>query len=114
MKKLSEYKEEDRDKIGSQINEGTAKLALGDYDYEALNLSGDFDGFGLCNDCKSLRATKTAYGKIYVFCTEWNKQLSGGDLIEKCTHYTKRGTMTLSDMKDIAVIIDINKNTIGF
>jgi len=72
------------------------------------------DKFGVCYDCQHLKAAITEYGKIHARCFELEVSLSSLDPIIHCSSYKKRGSMTLWEMKDIAVILEPFKKQAGF
>jgi len=71
--------------------------------------------YGLCHDCENFSAVRTEYGKTFAKCELFNKILNTNDVITSCTEYSKRGQLSLRDMKEIATIIDPSSNKkIGF
>ena len=102
---------EEKEKISKQVDIG-ARLLGSDDDVGPIN----FDGkkFGLCCDCKHLKAAITKYNKSYVQCYEFEIFLNSIDPVETCNRYERRGSMTLWEMKDIATIIEPFKKQAGF
>jgi hypothetical protein len=102
-------------KIEREVNRGLRNLKLEDDSYISGNgIKFHDNNFGVCNDCKHLYAAKTEYGTSIGKCFEMNILLRGIDNISECTMYSKKGSMSLDDMKEIAIIIDVNKNRVGF
>ena len=114
VKKLSDFKKGEKERVQQEITEGTHKIAMSDDTWESPSEKNAVADFGLCTNCKWLRASKTKYGRIYAFCMEWDRALSGVDLIERCNRFDKRGQMSLYDMQQIAVIIEVDKRKVGF
>ena len=110
MKKLSDLSKKEKSKISDEIDALGSKYTAGKY-------SGEFSGskveMGLCSTCKELLFTKTQYGNTYAMCERWDKTLNGIDLVVRCGAFRKRGEMSLYDMKDIAVLIDVQQRKIG-
>lgn len=112
MKKISDLEKEEQTREWRHI-ESKAGLLGTDWDGHLPNRL-DKDEFGLCSNCTHARVTKTKYGNIYMFCTEWERHLNGVNLVSECTAYHKIGQMSLFDMKEIAVMIDVENKKIGF
>ena len=72
------------------------------------------DKFGICHDCVFLRGAESMYGRTIAICNEFEMRLNGMDPIKNCTEYKKRGGMTLWDMKEMALILDVDRRTAGF
>ena len=102
-------------KTEREVNMGLRNLKLEDDSYISGNgIKFHGDDFGICSDCKYLYAAKTEYGTSIGKCFEMNIMLRGIDNIKECTMYGKKGSMSLDDMKEIAIIIDVNKSRVGF
>ena len=112
MKKLSDFEKNRKDRISKEISLGTCGLPTNWNDDIQETLVDD--KHGLCGNCRWFRLSITKYGKTYAYCREWEKYLNGIDPIIKCNEYNKRGQLTLNDMKDMAVIIEIDKKKVGF
>jgi hypothetical protein len=102
-----------RRKINQEIDKG-ALLIGSDIDYGEPPLTFDSSEFGICYNCRELRACKTRYGRTYAKCWEFDLVMNGNDPIEECTCYKKRNEMDLNMMKDIAILIDVDKKQAGF
>jgi len=108
--------EDKEKKLELEINRGLRGLTLDDDSYTTGGGVIKFDGdeFGLCSDCKYLYAARTEYGTVIGKCFELNIMIRGIDKIKECTMYDKKGSMSLQDMKEIAIIIEVDKNRVGF
>ena len=69
---------------------------------------------GLCSDCINANVVTTEYGTVYAYCDRFEMSISGRDAIVSCTRYSKRGELTLQEMQDIAIIIEVDKKQAGF
>jgi hypothetical protein len=103
----------ERKKIDSEIDKG-ALLIGSDIYYGEPPATFDRSEFGICWDCRELRACKTKYGKTMAKCWEFDIVLNANDPIEECTCYKKRNEMDLNMMKDIAILLDVDKKQAGF
>ncbi len=75
------------------------------------------EGFGLCSTCNWFNLIKTEFKIIKAFCggVKNNFNIDKKDPIKFCNLYQKRGEMSLYDMGQIALFIDINKTRkVGF
>ena len=110
MKKLSSLPKEVKTTVSREID-ANASIFQDRFDEDVR--SGRVINMGLCSTCKELVFTRTQYGTTYAKCGEWRKQLNGVDLVVECTSFKRHGEMSLYDMKDIAVLIDVEKHKIG-
>jgi hypothetical protein len=73
-----------------------------------------FADFGLCKDCGNLLGCYTKYDNRYARCDILiGVKLSPQDPVKKCTSYYKKGQLDIHTMKDMAILIDIQR-PIGF
>ena len=70
--------------------------------------------FGICSNCTYFHGFETKYGTIYAKCEEMRMRLNSFDPIIKCTYFEQRGVLELSDLKQMAILIDVGKRSIGF
>jgi hypothetical protein len=61
---------------------------------------------GLCAKCKVMRYCKTEFGDVLAFCQMFKIRLHGQNKIVDCNEYNPRGTMSLKDMENIAILIN--------
>jgi len=102
-----------KEKVNKEVDRG-ALLIGADVEYGEPPLKFDSSEFGICYDCKYLRACKTRYGKTLARCWEFDINLNAGDPIEGCTNYSKRNEMDLFTMKEMAILLDVDKKQAGF
>ena len=69
---------------------------------------------GLCYDCTRLEYCKTEYGNIFANCEYFNMRITGRDRIKECSHYSRRGQMTLDMAFSLGRLIDIEGRKAGF
>jgi hypothetical protein len=106
-------RDEKKHQISKEVDVG-ARLIGADIDDGVGPSHFDVSKFGVCNDCSSLKAATTQYGKTFAQCYEFEMILNGTDPIVTCTKYDKRGSMKLWEMKDIAIILEPHRKQAGF
>ena len=113
MKKIGDLEKKEREEVGNKI-EAFASLLSTDSWGSGNPLHDRTKDYGLCSDCVDFRYYKTEHGKDCGYCRVWDKHINKMDKIIECATYGKRGQMSLSDMKEIAVIIETDNRKIGF
>lgn len=73
----------------------------------------DFKELMCCCDCGNLRGFITKYGNKHAICAEFEIELNCIDPIERCTSYYKRNSLSIHDMKEMAMMIEV-KRGVGF
>ncbi|KKN08869.1 hypothetical protein LCGC14_1052380 [marine sediment metagenome] len=112
MKKLSDYKDEEKQDIRESVNLQGKKII--DSFYEEGHQKVSDDSYGLCADCKEFKITKMEFGETFAECGVWDKRRTSQRKVEECSAYVKRGQMTLFDMQQMAYIIEVDTKKIGF
>ena len=113
MKKIADLEKREQEDARRKV-EAFASLLDVDSWTSGAPLHNRTKDYGLCSDCTEFRHYKTEYGRGYGYCGVWEKYISTIDKIIECANYSKRGQMSLSDMQDIAIIIEIDNRKIGF
>ena len=75
------------------------------------------EGFGLCSTCKNFYVTKSEFKILSTKCSlQGNIKITIEDPIRFCSIYSKLGEMSLYEMTQIALFIDLNeeKGKAGF
>lgn len=75
------------------------------------------DIYGLCSSCKYLNLVKSEFKVLYSSCDIKEKvKITEEEPIKFCSMYSKIGEMSLYDMGQIALFINIDKNKerVGF
>jgi hypothetical protein len=72
-----------------------------------------FAELGMCSSCCYLSAVSTKFGNKQARCSEMGISLKPEDPVEVCTTYSKRSILSIHDMKDMAILIDV-KREMGF
>jgi hypothetical protein len=108
-----EKRTEEEKMLDTEINSGLRQMKFDEDDYGTVGSFSERD-FGICFDCRCLYAFKTEYGTVWGKCYEFEVTMNGINKIKHCTRYNKKGQMSLDDMKDCAILIDVEKKTVGF
>jgi len=69
---------------------------------------------GICHDCDSLECVKTEFGNVLARCDSFGIQLSRTEKMIECTEYKQTGQLELWQMQEMAYIIELKGNTVGF
>lgn len=64
---------------------------------------------GICASCTHLEYCGTEFGRTYAKCGFLDIRLFGNDRMIECTRLSPRGQMSISDMKEIATYIDVER-----
>ena len=75
------------------------------------------EGFGLCSTCKNFYVTKSEFKVLSTKCSlQGNIKITIEDPIRFCSIYSKLGEMSLYEMSQIALFIDLDeeKGKVGF
>lgn len=77
------------------------------------------EGFGLCSTCSSFNLVKTEFKIIKSYCYSNSKfpfSVNMEEPIKFCNNYSKRGEMSLYEMGQIALLINLDKEKgkVGF
>ena len=112
MKKRSDYDSKEISKIDSEIESGA--LITGGDTWESPRHYIRNSGLGLCSNCAFLKLSKSRYGKMKTACEEMELIPNTVDPIVECTQHIVKGRMPLSDMREIAYYLEIDKNKAGF
>jgi len=106
---------EKKSDLDKEVKRGLLSIGINeDYDDSFKHKFISRKNFGICYDCRSLMAYQTQYGRSYGKCFQFDKEMNGNDPVVKCTYYDKKGMLSLDDMKEIAIIIEVDKRKVGF
>lgn len=113
MTKFLNLGEKEKENIENELESKAIRLGL---KFWSNDRHGDLlkDKIGLCSNCKDFTYCKTEFGNIYAKCSTFDIRMSGQNKITECNMFDQKGTLTLSDMYNIAIVIDIPKRTPGF
>lgn len=111
-KKISEFGSSDRKAIQNELDALSNQYGIDTF--EAQELVRKDHVFGICGLCNHFQYAATKFRIVRAVCEEMNMRLSEDQPIDECTCFNRRGSMSLRDMWDIAYIIDIPKDPVGF
>ena len=117
LKKLSDFEDGEQRRISEGIE--AVASSLGHDTWEANDPTYKYSELeellGICASCKSLECCSTEFGRVFAKCGYMNIRLHGKDKMVECTNLSPRGQMSIVDMKEIAIYIDVEKEKdIGF
>lgn len=72
------------------------------------------DSFGICGSCKKFVFAESEFEVVLSSCPTLGITINSKQQIKNCNSYDKLGTLTLFDMINMAYLIDIPKEPIGF
>jgi len=114
-KLLSDLSDDDREKLDSKLDAVVEEIGINEYSARDGQKPSWLEEFvGVCSTCKSLDWAKKEFGGVLAFCNSFEVKLSGKERIIQCNRHERVGTMTLNDMKEMAVLIDPPERQIGF
>ena len=116
MKKYSDLENKEQNIFSDQLTANVKKLGIEDaWDGGLPADSNILADVGLCKKCKDLRAYRQKYGTESAYCYRMRRLLNPADPVVSCSEYEDRFIMSIWDMQQLAVIIDLEeKNEIGF
>lgn len=113
MKKLSDFEEDEKDKIRKVLEAKSEILGMDSWDRNRATYN-KLNNFGLCSSCTAFQYAKTEFAIKKAYCYDIDLSLTEQDPITECSKYSKRGEMSLQMMMEIAHIIEFPKDKIGF
>jgi len=107
MKKFNDLDEEEKstesDKMYScanMIEKVTSKHSL--------------SGFGICSECSYFEFAESEFRIEFAKCGEFFIRRTQNIPIKNCSNFNKKGIMSIRDMQNIAIIIELPKEEVGF
>ena len=117
MRNFNELEEDERHKLEDELDSKAEILGLNSYNtYESRNNFNSLEqAIGICSNCKNLQYCRTEFDNIFARCSEFEIRLNGQNKITECTFHNAKGVLSLSDMQNIAILIDPSESEIkGF
>ena len=113
-KKFVELDNKEQGKIKTDISCDLYRLTDTEWDDSVSNRNSlKEDCYGMCATCKSLEYARTEFGVVRSYCTAFDMLIISGRVITECTHYTKTGSLTLNQMYDMAVILELEDEKVA-
>lgn len=113
VKKYSDLNKKEQGKIDNVIDINANVLGFDSWSRSNGKLR-ILDGYGLCSKCNNFQFARSEFKTKLAKCSEFENFLSSEDPVSDCTNFEKRGSMSVDDMKLIAIIIEPKKNNIGY
>ena len=117
MRKFSELEEDERHRLEDELDSKAEVLGLNTYNsYESRSSFNSLEQtIGICSNCKNLQYCRTEFNNVFARCSEFEIKLNGQNKVTECTFHNAKGTLSLSDMENIAILIDPSESKIkGF
>ena len=109
-KKLADYKDEEWEQQDSMIDAGRSVVeAAQKGNSRARNWQ-----FGICADCQNFVIVESEFKVLFARCSSIKIRLNAREPVKFCSYFVQRGEMSIYDMKQIAYLIDVPKDKIGF
>jgi hypothetical protein len=108
--KMNALSEDDRTAVEDEVECATVAIGLNTYS----NRDGSTileDQIGICHNCKRLQFCESEFGSVIARCETFDGRLSGNNRITKCNQHSTRGSMPVSDMFNIATLIEVGDKT---
>lgn len=115
MKKLRDLDKDEASNLEDDV-EAQSDI-LGQNKWEAnqgVIRSEDIDIYGMCKDCRWFRYVKYEFHGQKARCECWERDMSGTQRITECVSFDERGKLTLSQMTEMAWILDFKTRKVGF
>jgi len=114
-KPVSDLSGEEREKLDDQLDAVSENLGLDSWKARSGQRINWIEEFvGVCSTCKCLDWARKEFGGVIAFCNSFEVRLSGKERTMECNRHERVGTMTLRDMKEMAILIDPPARKIGF
>jgi hypothetical protein len=114
-KLVSDLNDDDREKLDNKLDAIIKKIGIDEYSTRNGQRPSWLEEFvGICSTCKNLDWAKKEFGGVLAYCNYFTVKMSGRERIIECNHHERVGTMTLNDMKEMAILIDPPERQIGF
>lgn len=117
MRKLKDFDEDEKKNLSDELDSVAALLGHDPWESSSPTFVHNHlqDTLGICASCTHLEYCRTEFGRIYAKCGFMDIRLMGGDRMAECTKFSPRGQLSINEMKEIAIYIDIEKdNNTGF
>ena len=109
-KKLADYKDEEWEQQDSMIDAGRSAMKVAEQGGGRIRNW----QFGICANCKNFDVVESEFKVLFARCCSINIRLNTKEPVKFCSAFMKRGEMSIYDMKQIAYLIDVPKDKIGF
>lgn len=85
------------------------------YDFGAEISTEQEKTFGICSNCKNFMFAEGEFVLVFAKCTMFERPLIQKNAIKNCSSYDEKGSLSLYDMRSMAILIDnVEKREVGF
>ena len=112
-KRAQELQKKEANNIEAHVRRQAQVIGIDAWEGHVGN-TGDLKKYGLCRSCVHLKFARTAFAIRASSCMCFEMRLSVNDPITECTAYEKRAQLSLTDMWNMAYLIDGRDKQIGF
>ena len=117
--KISTLKDNERNAIENEIESKSSAMGMNSYitygstTPEQKKLK---ELIGMCHDCNNLSYCATEFGNVLAVCAAFQCRLHGQNRIVECNLHEPKNALTLNEMYNMAILIDIgiDDKDIGF
>ena len=107
--------EPDEDKKYKDLSRLVAKTEYKFSKTNTPNISEPKKNFlGKCGRCKNLMFAESEFNILFAKCSAFEVEVHKKEPIINCSAFQEIGSMTLWDMQQCAILIDLDKKTVGF
>jgi len=118
MKTFKDLDKDDRGREGDRIDAIANAMGMDEYSKVPADAGTvrRFSAYGrACPVCQSFQFAEARYrGVVIANCSYHECRLSANDPVERCSGFVRRGTMSLNEMKEMALLIEPAKDKLGF
>ena len=112
-KKYSALEKEQQKLIKAKADIQSQLLGIDSWDGVVGNTNG-VSKFGLCVTCQEFLYAKSEFRVKAAKCRDLEIVLNQDDPVTECTQYIKKGQLSLNEMYEMAEILEIDKEKVGF
>lgn len=105
---------EDRWEFRDDVSELGKKIKVGEERTNPIEVRILRRRLGICFECNNCDWCITEFDNVIAYCDHFEVRLSGRDKMKRCSAFKTRGQMSLSQMANMAWLIDIPKDGAGF
>jgi len=111
-RKISDIEEDSRCAIQEEVE--SLSNCYDDKISKVVNVNYIKNKYGICFDCRNFTCAQYEFTGEVAKCEYFGRWLIGKDRVTNCNCYYKRATLSLQEMQNIAYILEVDKNEVGF
>lgn len=115
MSKVSDLSEDEKEKLTDNLESISKTYGMNAWKHTDRPEAHWLEEYvGICYNCKSLSYARLEFGGVLAYCYHYETRLEGKERVMDCSSHARRGVLKLSDMWEIATLIDPPKRKAGF